>query len=36
LHLAKPPDRRNKTLELDGLCIELIAPGAERFVPLTG
>ena len=36
LHLAKPPDRCNKTLELDGLCIELIAPCGERFVPLTG
>ena len=33
---AKPPNRRNKTLELDGLCIELIAPCGERFIPLTG
>ena len=35
-HLTNPPNRRNKTLELDGLCIELIAPCGERFVPLTG
>jgi hypothetical protein len=35
-HFANPPDRRNKTFELDGFCIELIAPCGERFVPLTG
>jgi len=35
-HLANPPDRRNKALELDRLGVELIAPCGERFVPLTG